>query len=330
MNPRSTGAILAALLACASPVRADDAEAAALALFDEGRRLMKEGAYADACPKLAESQRLDPGMGTLFNLSHCYEQLGLTASAWKGFREVAARARAEGMAQRERSARDRAKALEGRLTRLLIRVHSPAPGLSVERNGELVGAAQWGVALPVDPGEYTIVASAPGFVSEKRRVIVDGAGTTTSVDLPKLTKAPATARPAPARDPGRRSESAAPNPRQPGPRDDGAPKRTSWHAPVAIASWIGGGVLLLASTGMALRARAIANDADCDANDRCSPDGAARRDDAVKLGNWATVVGGAGVVAAGAGVAIWLTQPNDEVALSIAPHLGGVTLYGQL
>ena len=53
-------------------------KAAAQSLFDEGRRLMGEAKYADACPKLAESQKLDPGVGTQFHLADCYEHLGQT------------------------------------------------------------------------------------------------------------------------------------------------------------------------------------------------------------------------------------------------------------
>ena len=58
--------------------------AAAQALFDQGRDLMRQNKHAEACPKLAESNRLDPAIGTLFHLADCYEQSGRVASAWAG------------------------------------------------------------------------------------------------------------------------------------------------------------------------------------------------------------------------------------------------------
>src|SRR5262245_32588034 len=67
--------------------------AGARALFAEGRALMDKDRYEEACPKFEESLRLDPGMGTQFNLAHCWEKLGRTASAWALFLDVAAAAR---------------------------------------------------------------------------------------------------------------------------------------------------------------------------------------------------------------------------------------------
>ena len=50
-------------------------------LFQSGRQLMREGRFAEACPKLEESFRIDPGMGTLYNLSDCYEHIGRKTGA---------------------------------------------------------------------------------------------------------------------------------------------------------------------------------------------------------------------------------------------------------
>src|SRR2546430_16366957 len=88
-------------LTATSPARAGD-PAAAQALFTEAKQLMAQGKYAEACPKFDESQRLDPGMGTLFHVGDCDEHLGKTASAWAAFLEVAAQAKAAGQPARER------------------------------------------------------------------------------------------------------------------------------------------------------------------------------------------------------------------------------------
>src|SRR5215831_11151206 len=82
-------------------------EAAARVLFGEGRRLAGTGDYAGACPKFEESFRLDPGIGTGFNLADCWEHLGRTASAWGRFLGVAAAAKAAGQTEREQVARAR-------------------------------------------------------------------------------------------------------------------------------------------------------------------------------------------------------------------------------
>ena len=83
--------ITAVALAAARPAaRADDTvdKPAAEAAFLRGKELMKEGYLAEACDAFARSQRLDPQLGTQYNLALCYEQLGRTASAWALYREL--------------------------------------------------------------------------------------------------------------------------------------------------------------------------------------------------------------------------------------------------
>src|SRR5260221_7405355 len=65
--------------------------AAAEALFRAGRAAADKGDYVTACPKFEESNRLDPEVGTVFNLADCDEHLGKVASAWQLFKEVAQR-----------------------------------------------------------------------------------------------------------------------------------------------------------------------------------------------------------------------------------------------
>src|SRR6266850_8060072 len=98
--------------------RAD--KATAEALFGDGRKLMAQGNFRDACPKFAASLKLDPAVGAMLNLADCYEKNQQTASAWAQFREVSSAARAAGSKEREDLARQRAAALEPKLSRLTI------------------------------------------------------------------------------------------------------------------------------------------------------------------------------------------------------------------
>src|SRR5262249_40173175 len=63
-------------------------EANARSLFNEAKKLMKGGQYADACPKLEAAARLYSSAGILLNLGDCYEKIGRTASAWAKFNDA--------------------------------------------------------------------------------------------------------------------------------------------------------------------------------------------------------------------------------------------------
>src|SRR6185295_16031570 len=92
------------------------------ALFQQGRSLLLEERIAEACPKLAESFRVDPSTGTLAALAMCHEKQGKLASAWAEFTDVESRARREGRKDREKLARASADALTPRLSTLEIEV----------------------------------------------------------------------------------------------------------------------------------------------------------------------------------------------------------------
>ena len=68
-------------------------QAAARALFNEGRELLTAGRYAEACPKFEAARKLYASAGILLNLGDCYERLGRTASAWTEFGEAVSLAR---------------------------------------------------------------------------------------------------------------------------------------------------------------------------------------------------------------------------------------------
>src|SRR5262249_8946297 len=135
--------------------------AAADALYDAAGKLMKAGSFAEACPKLEASQRLDPGIGTLIRLGYCYAHpsVGKTASAWAAFNEAEGMARKAGDKRADDAAKQ-ARLLEPKLSKLLLDVAQETRGAGIEvlRDGKPVDAAVWGTALPVDPGKHVIEA----------------------------------------------------------------------------------------------------------------------------------------------------------------------------
>jgi hypothetical protein len=177
---------LAFIAGIARDVRADNATAQAL--FDQAKKLMGEKKYAEACPKLEESQKLDPGLGTQTNLAICYESEGRTASAWSLYLEVASQAKATNQPDREKKARDAAKALEPKLSKLTIEVTSPADGIEVKRNGAAVGQATWGTPIPVDPGQVQLAATAPGRKAWEKGITVESKPGVQTVKIPELEK----------------------------------------------------------------------------------------------------------------------------------------------
>lgn len=177
---------LAFVAGLAREAHAGDA-AAAQALFDQAKKLMGEKRYSEACAKFEESQKQDPGLGTQTNLAICYESLGRTASAWSLYLDVASQAKATNQTEREKKARDAAKALEPKLSKLTVQVLSPAKLIEVRRNGELVSQAMWGTAIPVDPGLIKLTATAPERRSWEKSITVDKPGETV-ITVPELEK----------------------------------------------------------------------------------------------------------------------------------------------
>jgi len=165
-----------------SVARADSHDpAAAEALFRDGRAAAQRGDWETACPKLRESQRLDPAAGTLLNLADCEEHRGKVATAWQLFRQVVDSLPASD--ERAPIATKRASALEKRLPHMTVRLVGAAPpGVKVTRNEVDLSEASLGSALPVDPGAYTVTVSAPGRATTTTSVIIAEAAST-SVDV---------------------------------------------------------------------------------------------------------------------------------------------------
>lgn len=307
------GALLWAPLARAAG--ADD-KAAAQAMFDEGRKLMDQGKYAQACPKLEASQRLDPGAGTLLNLAACYEKNGQTASAWVTYTDAAtaSRERHPDWAQR---ADARVKALQPTLSHLTIEAPS---GAAVTRDGKQLDAGSFGAAMPVDPGHHVIDASAPNKKPFHQEVDVGAKGADARVVV-TLEDAPVT----------QQTTTTNPITTPPPPPTESSGSGSGVRIAgitmigVGVAGVIVGGIF----GGLAIGKK---NDAAplCTSDfSKCTTAGKAIVDDALAFGTVSTIAFIAGGVLAAAGVVVFVLAPKKKeanVSFSVSPF--GVSMGG--
>src|SRR5207247_2559796 len=122
----------------------------------------------------------------------CHEKEGRSATAWTEFTEALGIAKKDDRAQRIELAQTHIAALEPTLSRLVIQVPESAdlPELEIKRDGSVIRRAAWGTAMPVDPGEHLIEASAHGKIAWKHSVTVGAKTDAKTVVVPPLENAP--------------------------------------------------------------------------------------------------------------------------------------------
>lgn len=133
-------------------------------LFERGRAQLDVNEVSAACESFAESQRLDPGTGTILNLAACHQREGKLASAWVEFRDAVAALHRENRPDRLRYALDQLAEIRPKLAFLTLMVpESPAGHAPVVRlDGRELGPAAWSVAIPIDAGWHEAVAQSYG------------------------------------------------------------------------------------------------------------------------------------------------------------------------
>jgi Tfp pilus assembly protein PilF len=163
-------------------------KAVATRLLDSAQSLLAKGELAPACAKYAESERLDPQLGTLLHLADCYERIGKTASAWASFKDAVVIA-SQRHDLRKGAAQAEVEKLEPHLCRLTIEVGADAPpDLEVSSNGSSIGSALLGSPMPMDPGDYLLMAKADGYENWSKRVVVTPGTPNTLVTVPALVR----------------------------------------------------------------------------------------------------------------------------------------------
>jgi hypothetical protein len=333
--------LAAACLAAPAPALAQD-KAAAEALFQEGKKLLGEGKFDQACPKLAASQKQDPSPGTLLNLGKCHEGQGKTASAWAEYKEAATMARTMGRTEQETAANERAAAIEPKLSKL--KIDPPPgevpPGLVVKRGPSTIDTSSLGVMLPIDPGEHTIEASAPRYKTWTGKVTVGANADQQSIAIGALEKGPDTA----AAGAGVGSN-AAMDTTVPDSSSGSNTRRTVGFvlAGVGVAALGVGAVFGILASGQAGDAE---DDPTLCPNKVCTPAGREEIDGADTKALVSTIGFGVGIAAAAAGVVLIVTSGGSKAAAgslsprsatprsarvvpAVGPNGGGVSVIGR-
>jgi hypothetical protein len=264
-------------------------------LFKEALKLMDKGTFEPACPKLEESQKLDPAPPTQFQLAVCYENTARPATALALYLEVADLAKQAGKKDKEKFARDAAAALEPRVPRIIIEVPQAArpAGLAVTRDGKPVEEGQYNRPILLDPGEPTIEATAPGKKPFKSVVSVKGVGAkvTVPIQLEDLV-------------------AKEPDGPPPPPKSRFGPQH---YAAFGVAAVGVGGVVVGSIFGLNARdgyEKAINDPALCPTKKTCYPEGKRLVDAAQTDALISTIAFAAGGAALAGGVALFLTAPS--------------------
>lgn len=320
----ASSAAFAAVMALASSASATPAEDA----FKKGRDLMKANKFAEACAAFTESQKLDPSLGTQFNIAQCQEKTGKLASALKIYRDLAQYDTNE---TRKAAAATLADKLEPRVPQLIVHLDPNAAGAKVTLDGVDCPTCLAG-PVHVDLASIQVGVTAPGFKPLTRKTDVLEEAKVVSITITLERDGVATApngNVTPTGAVGPTGEPVGPYAMPVNREVRRSHKKT--YGMIAVA---GGGAVVVTGVVFGVLARSRWQDA----KDVCGGKTACPSDDdtayAQELGdsartraNVATglVIGGAAIAAVGA--YLWVTAPKERVVeIGAAPTSGGGSL----
>jgi hypothetical protein len=172
------------VLASPRPAQAQDSQAenvaAARTLGIEGVRLADAGKCDQAIEKLSRAESLYHAPTILGRLGECQVQVGQIVLGTENLNRVVREQLAPNAPKAFRDAQERAKKkLDAALPRigyLTVLVEPKEATISVTVGGTPVPTALIGAERPTDPGTHEIVASAPGFITQKTTLTLAEAG----------------------------------------------------------------------------------------------------------------------------------------------------------
>ena len=304
------------------------------ALFRAGKESLAREDYAAACPKFAESFRIDAATGTLLALAICHERAGRLASAYYEYTEVLARSKGESRPDRERAARQRSTALAARVSTLTVSMSQvgQVAGLEVRVDGSTVDARQFGKPTPIDGGAHVVEVWAPGSKTWRTTLTLAA-----SIDARTVVVPPLEPEVPQARDAAREAARAARHARSRSPShvdESYGPTATQWLGIAATGVGIVG-LGVGAYFAVLAMSKNRSSSAGCE-GDVCTAEARGDRLDARQAGDRATISLAAGGAIAVTGLVLILAggepERDSRHALRAAPLIGartaGATLQG--
>jgi hypothetical protein len=310
---RWTPFVWLATLVTATPAWGQQAPVSS-ALFNQGLKEMLAGDYVHGCPRIAESQRMDPRPGTMFTLAECEARWGRFASAVAHYAdylravERMPQSAREKQAERVSVATSQTQDLGPKIPRVVLTLPLRAPrGITVRQDDMLIGEPALGIELPVDPGEHVIHVQLPsGAVREQRFRVQPGERLDIVLLLPTGSE-PTSTQPS-------GSHISETNSIRP------ASSRRTWA--YAIGGVGVAGIALGAVTGLMTMSRKATIENNCQ-DIWCTAEGKSAADEARTTGAISTVAFGVGLAGIAAAAVLLLTDPTarkaDPSRASVAP-----------
>lgn len=170
----SFGAVTARTTDARADMSESERKANARTLFFEGTKLQDAGKYQEALEKLEAAQRLYDAPTHLLHVAECQALTGKLVEAAETYRQLARTRLAPGAPEAFVQAQQQGAAelppLEARIPKLAVSTQPEArqlKNLEVRLNNEPMPVELVGVSRGVNPGKYTLTASAEGYREQK-------------------------------------------------------------------------------------------------------------------------------------------------------------------
>jgi tetratricopeptide (TPR) repeat protein len=297
---RAAGALAAlAILAAGAPAAAETSAEQAERLFREATALIAAKRYDAACEKLAESGKLDPAVGTFYNLGSCLEHEKRYASAKQAYDRAAQLAREQNNAQGAARAADKSARVAAKVARLTLVVARDVSAPSASIDGAAVAISD--TPFELDPGSHRVKVTAAGRGTFEK-----------TVDLGEADAVTVEARFDPVKAPGK----------DPVPPPSAAKASGSWSTLRFVGLGVAGvGALGLGAGGFfGLRASSELDNSGCRDGRFCpNQESATKLSDAKTSANLSTIFFVAGGALLVGGVVLFVLAPDEKAAAATAP-----------